>query len=149
MYISKNGYKKYKSELEELQLKLPYLIKETGEMAALGDRSENAGYINAKQNMRKAQGRIRYLEDLLKHSKIIENNDKKTINIGSKVTILNIKDNVKSTYTIVDSLEADPLNSLISFHSPLGSALLNKTSGQNVVITTPTHTTEYKIILIT
>lgn len=148
MFLTSLGFEKYKIELDELTNALPAMIKETGAMAALGDRSENAGYINAKQTMRKTQGRIRYLEDLLKHSTIIKNTNAKIVSIGSSISLLNLNSNKEEIYTIVDSIEADPQNGFISFNSPLGKLLLNKTKNVHVTLETPHFKTEYKILSI-
>lgn len=148
MHITKQGLQKYTKELEQLIKALPAMIKETGAMAALGDRSENAGYINAKQIMRKTQARIRYLENLIKYATVIESTQNQHIQIGSKVRLKNTNNNTEETYTIVDSLEADPSKGFISYHSPLGVLLLNKKLNETVVLTTPQFTCTYVIISI-
>ena len=148
MYITYEGLQRYKEELFNLQNILPTLIKETGEMAALGDRSENAGYINAKAQMRRTQNRIRYLEDLIKHSKLIQNTSTEIINMGSTVKLLNKVNNNEEIYTIVDSIEADPTNNFISFHSPLGKLLLGKRKNESIILETSHFKTVYKILSI-
>lgn len=147
-YLTKQGLNKYKTELINLQQILPSLIKETGAMAALGDRSENAGYINAKQIMRKTQARIRYLENLIKYATVIESTQNQHIQIGSKVQLQNTNNNTNETYTIVDSLEADPSKGFISYHSPLGILLINKKVNETVILTTPQFTSTYLITSI-
>jgi transcription elongation factor GreA len=52
------------------------------------------------------------------------------------------------TYTIVGSAEADPANGKLSMASPVGSALLGATAGQDVDIRTPRGSVTYKVLSI-
>ncbi|MBP7859447.1 transcription elongation factor GreA [Patescibacteria group bacterium] len=145
MYLTKQGFEKFKQELDYLIAKLPAYIKETGVMAALGDRSENAGYHASKALMRKTQSRIRYLENLLKKSTLISKNEDGKIGIGSTVELLNLENKQKESYTIVDSLEIDLEKGFISFHSPVGKCLLNKKIGEKIILELPNKKLEYLI----
>ena len=51
----------------------------------------------------------------------------------------------KSTYQIVGDDEADIGNGLLSVNAPLGRALINKTVGDSVEVTTPRGTKAYEI----
>ena len=51
-------------------------------------------------------------------------------------------------FTVVGTVEADPLNGKISDESPIGQALLGKKEGDKVDITTPIETATYKIVNI-
>lgn len=61
IYLTQKGFDDYKVELQKLVDLEPSLIIEVQRTAAMGDRSENAGYQNAKHMLRKTQGRMRYL----------------------------------------------------------------------------------------
>ena len=52
------------------------------------------------------------------------------------------------TYTIVGSAEADPVNGKLSMASPVGSALLGATAGQDVDVRTPRGAVRYKVLSI-
>ena len=52
------------------------------------------------------------------------------------------------TYTIVGSAEADPANGKLSMASPVGSALLGATAGQDVDVRTPRGSVTYKVLSI-
>lgn len=145
MYLTKQGFEKFKKELAELEEKLPAMIKETGVMASLGDRSENAGYHSAKALMRKTQARIRFLENLLKKSTLISKADNGKIGIGNTVTLLNLESGKEEKYTIVDSLEINLDKGFISFHSPLGKEMLGKKIAEKVMLKLPNKKIEYLI----
>ena len=54
--------------------------------------------------------------------------------IGSKVTIKDLADNTEATYTIVGTVEANPVKGLISNVSPLGRAIVDHAVGDVVVV---------------
>ena len=51
-------------------------------------------------------------------------------------------------YTIVEPVEADPINGKISDESPLGTVLIGKTVGDVAAINTPRGETTYTVIAI-
>ena len=66
---------------------------------------------------------------------IAENNGSKhLVKLGSTVTILDMQDNTEETYTIVGSVEADPLNGKLSNVTPLASSILEHKEGETVTI---------------
>ena len=65
--------------------------------------------------------------------------------MGSTVTFLDLSDNEEYTYTIVGSVEADPLSGKISNESALGAALLGKEIS-NKEVEVPSEV-PYKIII--
>lgn len=54
----------------------------------------------------------------------------------------------KMEYTIVGSMEADPMNAKISNESPVGSAIIGQTLGAIVDVAAPAGTIQYKIVNI-
>ena len=49
---------------------------------------------------------------------------------------------------LVGAAEADPRHGSISYASPLGSALLDKTSGEEVIVKTPDGLSRYLILSV-
>jgi len=68
------------------------------------------------------------------------------VQIGSIVFLESGKD--KLCFEIVDSEEVDTLQNKISYDSPLGKTLLNKSNGSVLQVDTPAGKVEYKIIKI-
>ena len=140
--------------VEDLEKELKILLSERGSISEriklareFGDLSENAEYSSARQEQERAEARIAEIDHILKNVEIIENSAKKDkIAIGNTVN-LNGKDGNK-TYTIVGSVEANPLNGMISDESPIGKALLGKKLGDKVQIVMPAQTTVYTISAI-
>jgi len=124
-YITKEG-------LEGLKKKLDYLKKDkTREIAGLikhtasfGDLKENAAYHDAKDKQAFLQGEIKELEDRISNAKVIEKNLSGKIDIGSTITLL--LDGDEEKMEIVSPAQADSFNGKLSYESPLGKQVLNK-----------------------
>ena len=125
--------------------KRPEVIKALKEARALGDLSENADYDAARDAQAKLEGRIKELEYKLENAKIISNDSKDTVSIGSTVTISYIDDDETEEYKIVGSLEADPFNNKISNESPIGAAIIGKKVNEIVSVETPNGSFDVKI----
>ncbi|MEG0695273.1 MAG: transcription elongation factor GreA, partial [Erysipelotrichaceae bacterium] len=105
------------------------VIKELQEARAQGDLSENADYDAARDHQARVEARIRDLEAMLSNVELIDEKDKKTssktVSLGSKVKIKDLSDESEEEYTIVGSVEADPLNGKLSNMTPLAIALMD------------------------
>lgn len=113
-----------------------------------GDLTENAEYQAAKQDQERQETRISELEHILKNVAVIKKpkaGDK--VSRGSTVT-LKSKNGKDKVFTVVGTVEADPLNGKISDESPIGQALLGKKQGEEVEIKTPADTTTYTVVSI-
>jgi transcription elongation factor GreA len=128
----------------ELNLELP---KELKRARALGDLSENAEYIMAKQRQDFVSARLMQLKNRLKDLSLINMNNipKDRIAFGSKVTLYDVDRDVDIEYRLVTSEEADVSKGLISTTSPIGRALMGKKSGDTVQVATPNGSREFEI----
>lgn len=108
-----------------------------------GDLSENAEYHAAKEDQGRVESRIKEIENILNSVEIISGGKKDAVELGSSVELTS--GSKTATYTIVGSVEADPLESKISDQSPMGKALLGKKQGDTVDIELPAGTTTYTI----
>src|SRR5688572_12485197 len=137
-YLTPEGAEQLRRELKDLiELKRPELAMKLKDAKEQGDLSENADYIDAKEQQGFLEGRIREIEVLLRSATIIEAPTKSGIvALGSEVTVVEDGE-TPETYRIVGAAEADPMQGKISNESPLGAALLNKKKGAKVTIQTP------------
>lgn len=116
-------------ELQELIAERPNIIERIVTARAFGDLSENEEYSAARNEQKMAEKRIAEIEDTLKNAQIITPKTDGKAALGSTITLqLSGKE---YTYTIVESVEADPLENKISDQSPIGLALIGKTAGEN------------------
>jgi len=149
-YLTEDGRKKLKAELEELSgPKRQELAQRLRSAIQMGDLSENADYKAAKEEQGFLEGRIQELTQLLGNVVIIEENTapKDTVEIGSTVTIQESGE-PKETYLLVGPQEADPINGRISYSSPIGEALLGHKIGDMVTAATPAGEINFKILVI-
>lgn len=151
-YLTAEGAAELRNELEELiQVKRPALAGQLKEAISQGDLSENADYIDAKEQQAFLEGRILYLEKLLSSAIIIEENDTDdtplNVQPGVAVTI-QTEDDPPETYRIVGPAEADPRNGKISNESPIGAALMGRRKGDVIRVETPGGEWKFKLIEI-
>lgn len=135
-YLTKDRLEELRERLHELKTVRRREIAEAIHSAKeQGDLSENAEYVNAKEDQVRIEQEIAELEALLKHARVIGKAATDHVDVGSTVTLECSGE--EKTYTIVGSNEADPLHGKISNESPVGQALLNKKQGDAVNIPIP------------
>lgn len=140
--------------IKELESEMKVLIGSRGEIAEriktareFGDLSENAEYSAARQEQEKTESRISEIEYVLKNAETISSpKSKDVVELGNTVELKN-KDGVKK-FTVVGSVEANPLEGKISNESPIGQVLMGKKVGEEVEIKTPAATNKYKIVSV-
>lgn len=134
--LTKEGAEKLEKELRHLiDIDRPEVIESLQAARAQGDLSENADYDAARTRQAEIEGRIKEIENILANVKIInEKKATKVVTLGSTVTIRDLSDKTEATYTIVGTVEANPMKGLISNVSPLGRAIVDKAVGDVVVV---------------
>ena len=107
-------------------------------------------YADALAEVNPQYARRAQLENLLRNAEVIDEDVLKmdVVNLGSKVTVLDVEFDEEMEYTIVGSTEADPMNGRISNESPLGMALLGQKVGATVMADTPDGEVAFKILNI-
>lgn len=154
--VTKEGLKKLKEELDHLKsVRRGEVAQRLKEAISYGDLSENAEYEEAKNEQAFVEGRILELEKQIKNAQIITEHSTakavstKIIEIGSVVTVRNRTDNDDpETYTIVGSMEADPIEHKISNESPIGKALLGHEKGDVVDVIAPAGKFKYEVMKV-
>ena len=151
MVLTPKGKEKIESELEQLKtVRRKEIAARIKQAIEFGDISENSEYDEAKNEQAQIEERINKLENILKKSVIIDEDDIRTdsVSIGSKVHVKEDGDDEVMEYTIVGSAEADPYDAKISNESPVGRALLGKKVGEKAEIQIPDGITNYEVIKI-
>jgi len=149
--LTYEGLKKYEDELHELKvIKRKEVAQKIKEAREQGDLSENAEYDAAKDEQRDIEARIEELEKILKNAEVVVEDevDLDKINIGCKVTILDLDEAEEMTFKIVGSTEANSLKGKISNESPLGKALIGAKVGDVVDTETPVGILQYRVLEI-
>ena len=114
----------------------PELGAELKRTREFGDLSENAEYKEAKRAKRKNEGRIRYLENMIRTAKVIDiKKADDEVGLFDRVLIYNEKMGAEKEIEIVTTLRQNALLGYVSKESPLGSALIGKKVGDRVLVT--------------
>ena len=149
--LTQEGYDNLEKELENLKTVVRTEIAERIKVAlGFGDLSENSEYDEAKNAQASNEIRIAELENKLRYARIIDESeiDTKSVQVGNRVTILDLEYNEELEYTIVGSTEVDLSQNKISNESPIGSALMGAKKNQIVEAQTPGGTVKYKVVNI-
>lgn len=145
-FLTSDGVAKLKEELEDLvSNQRPKIAARLKEAKEYGDLSENAQWDDAKDQQAFVEGRISEIENILKHSQIIEAPKGKggTVSLGSVVHV-EVEEG-EQKYHIVGSPEANPDEGKISNESPIGKALMGCKPGDEVEVEVPAGSITYKI----
>ena len=151
-YLSKQRYNELTTELKHLINEVyPKVQEELAEASAQGDRSDNAGYREARRIQGKTISRIRFLQKILEHSRVIDPDalPKDRVSLLSKVEFTNLTTNKRMKFEIVSPHEMDLEAGKISLKSPIGAALMGKKVGEIAEAHVPSGTLRLRIDSIT
>jgi transcription elongation factor GreA len=146
--LTRQAYEKLRKELEHLKGTVRLQVAEAiREAKSHGDLRENAAYHEAKLNQARLDSRIAEMEKMLQLAKVVETNtDSEVADMGATVKLQDLEWGDELEITLVSSFEADPSNDLISVSSPMGSAIVGKSVGDEVEFESPAGKQRYKII---
>jgi len=151
-YLSKERHDEILAELNNLiYVEYPKIKDDLSEARAQGDLSENCGYRAARRAQAKAISRIRFLQNVLKYSRVIDTSvlPKDQVTLLSKVEFTNLETDKTMAYTIVSPHEMNLEGGKISLKSPIGAALMGKKAGDVVTVKAPAATFRLRIDRIT
>ncbi|MCR5746405.1 MAG: transcription elongation factor GreA [Lachnospiraceae bacterium] len=134
--LTKADVEKIEAEIEERKLVIrPQLIGEVQEARAQGDLSENFEYYAAKKAKNENEGRIRYLEQMLKKAVIISDaSGSDEVGLNNIVTLYFEEDREEMDYKIVTSIRGNSLENRVSNESPIGKAIMGHKVGDRVEV---------------
>ena len=150
-FLTQEGYDKLKAELEylrsERRQEVADRLCEALDGSPLGVDADVE--VEAAKNAQAfVEGRIAYLKSILAQAEIVDDISKTdVVQIGTKVTI-ETADKEKEVYIVVGRAESDPVEGRISYESPLGSAILGHSKGDEVDVLAPGGVFKAKILKI-
>lgn len=151
-YLSKQRFDELLSELNYLiDVVYPQVRENVAETSAQGDRSENAGYREARRIQAKTISRIRFLQRVLENSRVIDPEalPKDRVCLLSAVEFTNLTTNTRMKFQIVSPHEMNLEAGKISLKSPIGAALMGKKVGDIAEAQVPSGTLRLRIDNIT
>ena len=131
MKLTQSDVDKIKEEIEHRKLVVrKEAIEAVKEARAQGDLSENFEYYAAKKDKNKNEGRIRYLERILKTATIIsDQSEDDEVGLNNTVKIYFEEDDEEETFKIVSTMRGDSVKGRISNESPIGAAIMGHKVG--------------------
>ncbi len=143
------GFSRLEEELRRLKtVDRPEIIRALAAAREMGDLSENAEYHAAKERQAYVEGRILELGDKLSRAEVIdvERLSGDRVTFGATVRLADEDTDKESVYQIVGTDESDIEAGLLSITSPLARALIGKSVGDSVDVTTPNGSRSFEIV---
>lgn len=150
--MTTEGFHALEAELHRLKSQeRPRIIQAISEARAHGDLSENAEYHAAKEAQGLNEAKVAELEDKLSRADVIDVStlSGETVKFGATVKLVDEDTDEEVTYKIVGDLEANLRDGKISISSPIARALIGKSKGESVEVTTPKGARSFEILDIT
>lgn len=150
-YMTAEGYKRLKDELNELErVQRPAISKMIGEARDKGDLSENAEYDAAKEAQGLLEMKISQLKQSIATARMIDESKINTneVQILTRVKIRNTKTDQIMTYMIVSESEGNLKEGKLSVTTPIAKGLLGKKIGEKASVTVPSGVIEFEIVEI-
>jgi transcription elongation factor GreA len=145
------GFSDLEVELKRLKTEeRPEIIKAIATAREHGDLSENAEYHAARERQGFVEGRVGDIEDMVRRAEVIDVSKLtgKIIKFGATVKLADEDTDEEVTYQIVGEHEAEISAGRLSITSPLSRALIGKTVGDSVEVTTPGGSRSYEVITV-
>ena len=149
--MTAGGLKTLEDELRQLKFTERHKIIKAIEIAREhGDLSENAEYHSAREKQSFIEGRILELEGIISYAEVIDPTTLSgdIVRFGATVEFADEDTNEESTFQIVGTYEANVERGKLSVTSPTARALIGKSIGDSVEVTTPSGSKSYEIIKV-
>jgi len=149
-YITPEGFAALKAEFDQLyKVERPEVVRTVAWAASNGDRSENGDYIYGKRRLRQIDSRCRHLMRRMDLAEIVDASLQQHLEkvfFGAWVTLYHLDDDTEHTYRIVGKDELNPAKGYVSWVSPIGKAMLGKSIGDTVRLSTPQGEETFEVV---
>ena len=146
--LTENDIKKIQEEINYRKLVVrPEAIEAVKEARAQGDLSENFEFYAAKRDTNKNEGRIRYLERMIKNANIVSDESADDeVGINKVVELYFEEDEETEKFKITTSVRGNSLGGNISIESPIGKAVMGHKVGDRVKVEVNENVSYYVVI---
>ena len=148
--LTQDGHQRLQAELAALKAVRVGVVEDIRKAAATKDFSENAPLDAARERQGQMEARIRDLEETLRGAMVLEelSGEERAhtrVAIGSRVVLRQPQTGQEVSYLLVEPSEADPTGGKLSAASPVGKAVLERTEGDEIEVTTPRGAVRYVV----
>ncbi len=151
IYLTAEGYKRLKDELDEMRsVERPAITAAIAEARDKGDLSENAEYDAAREAQGLLELRIAKAEAVMANARIIDESKIDTYKeqILSRERIKNLNTCKEMSYMIVSENEANLREGKLAISTPIAKSILGKKVGEIVEATVPAGVMKFEILEI-
>ena len=150
--MTSDGYARLDAELRRLKTtERPEIIRAIAAAREHGDLSENAEYHAARERQAFVEGRVADLENVIRRAEIIDVSklSGENVKFGATVTLSDADTDEKRTFQLVGEHESDVDAGRLSINSPMARAVIGRTVGDSVEVTTPKGTRSFEVTGVT
>lgn len=152
IYLTANGYEALKAELEDLTLNkradIAERIRDSQQHGEFAEDNTELDEVKLEQAI--VENRIAELRGVMSNCFILEPDMVPTdrVGLGSRVKVEDLDFAEEFDLRLVSTVEADPINDMVSSDSPLGTALMGHTPGDEVIFEAPDGKKRFKVLAI-
>lgn len=149
--MTAGGYEALETELKRLKtVDRPAVIQAISAAREHGDLSENAEYHAAKEKQSFIETRVLELEDKISRAQVIDVSKLSgtVVKFGATITLVDTDTDEEVVYQIVGVDESDVKAGRLSVSSPVARAMIGKTVGDEIEVTTPGGHKSYEILKV-
>lgn len=136
--LTAKGFEKLKAEHVRLCAERETIVERLRSALEFGGAfPENGEYLDARHELELLDRRLSHLERRLVGAEIVDPHPDGEVDLGERVTVIDLASGATSDYRIVGTGESDPTVGEVSCESPIGAALLGRRVGDVVEADAP------------
>lgn len=137
--MTPEGYQERVRELQDLREQRPRIAEDLRAAMADKDFRENSPLDAARERQALVEARIREIDQMLKVAVIVEASSEPSdvTRVGCRVVVRDLDSGDERQFTLVSPTEVNPKEGKISVASPVGRALLERSTGEEVEVMVP------------
>lgn len=136
--LTTEGFDKLNRQYEQLRAEREELVERLRLALDFGGAfPENGEYLDVRDQLQLLDRRLRLVDERLLEAQIVEPLPDGEVDLGERVTVLDLESGEAADYRVVGVGESDPVVGEISYESPLGAALLGHRVGDVVMAEAP------------
>lgn len=144
--LTANGFEKLQAERVRLLGERDTLVERLrAALEAGGAIPENGEYLDVRHELELLDRRLVLLEERLL-GEIVDPRPDGAVDIGERVTVIDLETGDTTDYRIVGTGESDPIAGAVSYVSPIGAALLGRRVGDVVEAQAPGGRRRFEIV---
>lgn len=145
--LTPDGFEKLIAQHARLRSSRDALVARMGTALGFGGAfPENGDYLDARHELELLDRRLASMEERLCTAEIVDPTPDGEVDLGERVTLLDLESGETCDYRVVGSGEGEPEALEVSYESPIGAALLGRRVGDVVVADAPCGLRRFEVV---